>query len=298
MQIGLINIDSKKPNLALEKIAKYHTDKGDEIIWNMPLVSTDKTYVSCIFSWNKHLCSQWEGLAEIGGSGYDIKKVLPEKIESLRPRINWGFTTRGCIRKCPFCIVPQKEGKIHAVGDLMDLWDNKSKSVILLDNNILAMPSHFRLVCRQARKYNLKLDFNQGLDIRLLTNSIAKELNSIRHVSDIRFAWDNISDEKAFFRGMKILQRNRCKRAMFYVIVGFDSTIEEDLYRFNKIKELGQRAYCMRHEKVKGDRLYNDLSSWVNQQRFFSKMDFSEFQIRRKNRNITGLAKEKYGLFE
>lgn len=282
----LINIDSKLPNLALEKIAMWHRD--DEVIWDLPIMASqcDKVYVSCIYTKNKYLCNQWKGMADIGGSGYDLQKRLPEEIEALKPRINWGFTTRGCIRKCGFCFVPEKEGKIRIMGDLLDLWDGKSREVIVLDNNILALPKHFKKICKQANQNKIKLDFNQGLDIRLLTNDLAQELNSIEHTSDIRFAWDSVKDEKYILDGIETLKRNNCKRAMFYVIVGFNTTIEEDLHRFNILKRLGQRAYCMRHENTRGVSIYNDLSAWVNQQRFLISMSFERFQECRKDRSL------------
>ena len=108
MKILIINIDSKKiPNLALKKIEKYHLDKGDEVMWDMPLFAhlSDKIYVSCVFEKNKKQCETWGTRAEIGGSGYDINSKLPEEIENIKPRINLGFTSRGCIRNCKFCIV-------------------------------------------------------------------------------------------------------------------------------------------------------------------------------------------------
>ena len=285
MKVLLINIDSKIPNLALKKIEKYHLDKGDEVLWNFPLMPADKTYVSIVFDWNREQAKQYPN-AEIGGSGYDLQTTLPPEIDKVKPRINIGFTTRGCIRKCSFCIVPEKEGKIRIEGDIYDIWDGKSKELMILDNNILALPKHFKKVCSQIRKEKLKVDFNQGLDIRLLTDEIAKSLNSIKHKSDLRFAWDNINDEKYILKGIEILKRKNCKRAMFYILVGFNSTIDEDLYRFRKLKELGQRVYCMRHKKVKGKRLYNDLSSWVNQQRFFNSMTFKRFQECRIDRSL------------
>ena len=100
MKVLLIDIDSTIPNLALKKIEKYYIDKGDTVTWNNSLdrLISDKIYVSCIFPENKNKCRDWEGSAEIGGTGYDIKKKLPEEIEMVKPKINWGFTTRGCIR--------------------------------------------------------------------------------------------------------------------------------------------------------------------------------------------------------
>ena len=127
MKILLINIDSTKPNLALKKIEKYYKDKGNDVVWDFPLMAStvDKIYVSAIYTWNKDMCKEWEGRAEIGGSGYDLKKKLPPEIDKVKPKINWGFTTRGCIRKCPFCIVSEKEGDVNVVGDIYDIWNGE-----------------------------------------------------------------------------------------------------------------------------------------------------------------------------
>lgn len=285
----LINIDSKMPNLALKKIEKFHLDRGDEVVWDMPIFRSvaEKVYVSCIFDWNKPQCDEWLG-SEIGGTGFDTQAKLPDEIEQVKPHINIGFTMRGCIRSCPFCVVPLKEGKPQIVGDLLDLWDGESKEVIIFDNNAFAIPSHFKLVCQQARENNIRIDFNQGLDIRLLTDDLASIIKQTPFSTDIRFAWDNIKDEQSIRRGIEILKKHECRRAMFYVLCGFDSSIEEDLYRFEVLKSLGQRAYCMRHKNVRKNRLYNDLASWVNQQRFFNSMDFKRFQECRKDRNLVG----------
>ena len=287
MKVLIMDIDSKIPNLALKKIEKYHKDKGDEVVWNNELMrfSSDKIYVSCIFTENKSLCDEWSG-AEIGGTGYDIMKKLPPEIDSVKPRINLGFTTRGCIRKCEFCFVPQKEGMIKFEGDIYDIWDGISKEIVLMDNNILALPKHFKMICSQLRKEKLKVDFNQGLDIRLLNDDLAGELATIRHISDIRFAWDNIKDEAVIRKGITLLKKHNCRRGMFYVLVGFNSTIDEDLYRFNTLKGLGQRAYCMRFKTVKGQREYSDIASWVNQVRFFESMTFDRYRECRGNREL------------
>ena len=94
--------------MALSKIDYYHRQRGDDVVWDMPMMRdwADKIYVSCVFDWNKDKCKEWEGIAEIGGTGYDIKKVLPPEIEEVRPKINVGFTSRGCIRNCRFCLTP------------------------------------------------------------------------------------------------------------------------------------------------------------------------------------------------
>ena len=61
------------------------------------------------------------------------------------------------------------------------------------------------------------------------------------------------------------------------MIVGFDSTFEDDLYRFNILKGLNQRAFCMKHKNVRNDPMYRKLSSWVNSQGLYVKMTFDEY---------------------
>ena len=280
--ILLVPLDSKIPNLALHKIALHHQLRGDKVYWGdrnvWEVVTWNKIYVSCLFSWNKEKCSAWKDVAEIGGSGYSLKKNLPEDIENLKPKINVGFTTRGCIRKCKFCIVPHKEGKLRIIGDLYDLWDGQAKQITLMDNNILAVPEHFIKICHQSIHKKIKLDFNQGLDARLLTDKLAKVLCKTDLVGRPRFAWDNMCDEQAVLSTISLLKQYGCNSGMFYILVGFDTTLEEDFYRLEKLKKLKQRPYLMRHRKIKGIKIYNDLAAWVNQPRFFESMTFQQYQ--------------------
>lgn len=284
MKILLIDIDSKIPNLALKKIEKYHTDKGDEIIWNMPIFRNvvDKIYVSCIFKKNRDKCREWENDPKVlvGGSGFDLKTVLPNEIEAVKPHINLGFTTRGCIRHCGFCIVPEKEGKIRPVGDLLDLWDGKAKDVVLMDNNILALPEHFKMICKQARDNKIRADFNQGLDHRLLTNEICKELTSISHI-EYRFAFDNLHSEKTVLRAIEILRKHGINRCNWYVLVGYNTTINEDLYRLNLLRSHNQNAYVQRYTQ---DKKYIPLARWANQHHIFRGMTWEQFISRDENK--------------
>jgi hypothetical protein len=275
MKILLIDIDSKIPNLALKKIEKYYLNKGDEIIWNNELMQycCDKIYVSCIFTKNKDRCKDWENKAEIGGTGYDLYKKLPYEIEVIKPRINWGFTTRGCIRNCEFCFVPRKEGKIRIEGDIYDIWDGKSKELVIMDNNILALPEHFLSIINQIRKEKLIVDFNQGLDIRLLTDELAEELKKTRH-REYKFSWDNLDWElEEKFRWLY----SRLKRCTIFVLCGFNTTFEDDLNKLKILKLLGHNGYVMRYEKIYSDKKYITLARWVNQHHIFQAYSFEEF---------------------
>jgi len=265
MKIHLIDIDSTIPNLALIKVRKYYQDRGYEVIYNFPLLirPEDKIYVSCIFKENRPQAAQYliYPNAIIGGSGYDLNVRLPEEIEAVKPRINYGFTTRGCIRKCKFCIVPEKEGDIHITGDLLDIWDGKSKDITLMDNNILALPDHFKKICRQARENNIRIDFNQGLDHRLLTYEIVLELKRTS-IKQYRFAYDSPSMRQSVNRAIALLKSVGINQSMWYILVGFNTMLKEDVTRINHLRFTGQRAYIQRYSK---DRKYIPMARWQNQ---------------------------------
>jgi len=291
MKILLIDIDSTITNLALKKIEKYHKDKGDNVLWDKPEMKdmVDKIYVSCIFDYDKDKCKEWEGFGEIGGSGYSLKKVLPREIESVKPRINLGFITRGCIRKCPWCIVPKKEGYIRIVGDLLDLWDGKSKDIKILDNNILALPKHFELICKQARKNKIRVDFNQGLDHRLLTQEIVNSMKSISHI-EYRLAFDHPAYLSSVNRAITLLQKNKINRCMWYVLVGFNTTFQEDLQRVQYLRSRNQNGYIMRYKK---ERIYIPLAKWVNQPWIFRGMTWKQFMNRPELKRYRELLNEE-----
>lgn len=273
--ILIIDIDSTIPNLALKKVEKYHKDKGDSIEF-VPMMRdwADKIYVSCVFTKNKDLCAEWENdpKALIGGTGYDLTIKLPEQIEAIKPRINWGFTTRGCIRNCHFCFVPRKEGKTHIVGDIYDIWDGKSKELIIMDNNILSLPEHFKSICRQIRKEKLIVDFNQGLDLRLLTDDIAQELKTIRH-KEYKFSWD--MDDNSMIARLSDA-KDILGPCTIFIICGF-LPYEKILNKLDIIKKMGHNAYIMRHESVHYEKRYIQLSRWANQHHIFKKMTLDEF---------------------
>ena len=278
----MIDIDSKIPNIALHKIKIFYQNQGDEVIWNMPILAdtVDKIYISCIFEKNRWKAREWEGRAEIGGSGYDVKVKLPKEIDEMRPKINIGFTSRGCNRGCKFCIVPQKEGGFKAVGDIYDFWDGKSKKILLFDNNILLDKKHFKMICSQIRKENLKVDINQGLDIRLLDKEICQELQTIR-IDPIRFSFDDIKLENIFVAKMKLLsQYVNMSKVMIYVLVGYDTTIEQDLYRKKIVNDLGADVFFQNYNDKK-DKLLREMCRW-NNRFYFRNLTFEDYLKKRE----------------
>jgi len=266
------------------KISTYYKQKGYQVKLTEPQFADmyDKVFASKVFTYSElPLFPPCE--IEIGGSGYDLETKLSDDIEylmpdySLYPNSNYslGFTTRGCTRRCPFCIVSQKEGKLRVVADLYNVWNRNHEKIVLLDNNILAAPKHFFKITSQIKKENLIVDFNQGLDCRLLTDLMAKELKSLRRPF-LRFAFDNINYEKKVLQAIKLLKKYDMNTVTWYVLVGFDSSIQEDLYRLNLLRKHGQGAYVQRYNYCK-EKIYNPMARWANQFHIFAGMSFKQF---------------------
>lgn len=277
MKIGLYNLEPRYRNLALEKIRKYYTDGGHIVEDCMPIETSkyDTVYCSSLFDWTPKRYVLPSMIT--GGTGFNLETTLPPEIDAVLPRLNFGFTTRGCIRHCPFCVVPMKEGNIRVEGDLLDLWDGKAKDITLYDNNVLALPEHFAFICNQARENNLRVDFNQGLDHRLLTPEIVDILNSFSH-PELHFAFDHPKLINSVDKAITLLQSKGINRCNWYVLVGFGTTFEEDLERLNYLRERKQNAYVQRYKNGKKlDRKYTMLAEWVNQHHIFHGMTWEQF---------------------
>lgn len=269
--IGLLNLEPKYRNLALEKIRLYHSQQGDDVEDYFALRRYEKVYCSSIFTFTKkHIIP--EG-AICGGSGIDLSTTLPPEIEDVKPRLNFGYTTRGCIRNCPFCIVRRKEGYISIVGDLLDLWDGVGRLIRLLDNSISASYDHFLFICQQALENRITLDITQGIDHRTLTREMVDWMHRISH-TEYHLAFDNPSYLSSVRTAIKLLQEGGINRSTWYVLVGFNTTLQEDLGRLNFLRDNNQNAYVQRY---KMDRQYIPLARWANQHHIFHGMSWEEF---------------------
>jgi hypothetical protein len=279
MKIGLVALDGKMPNLAIMRLASYHRARGDEVIFPYDNRGADKVYCSAIFTKTKSQAEWWDAWgAEVGGTGWDVGKTLPSEVEvclpdySLYPEITYsiGFTSRGCIRRCPFCFVPTKEGDIRSVATVPDLLRPDCDFLALLDNNFLANPDRDARL-DEIERLDLTVNFNQGLDIRLVDANVAGRLARIKTSNlrrtrpTIHFAFDFLALERAVRRGVALLRAAGITpwRLMFYVLCGFDSTFEEDMARFRILRELGVDPYAMVFND-NGDRRLRRFERWVN----------------------------------
>ena len=296
--IGLIDVDGTLPNIALTKIATYYKSLGEKVEFVRPYAKYEKIYASAIFTRSGPICEslieQYGDKIEIGGTGWDIEKRLPPEIEACKSdyslysaefvagRIRGimnketrlrkaaqiteagiGFTSRGCVRRCPFCAVPTKEGRLRQDQEIKDIINPKSNVIILHDNNFTADPNCLEKL-REIRERGLVVDINQGCDVRLMTDEIAVALASVRHLRSLHYAWDLLKHENMVINGIKTLSRFvKPYLHMCYMLVGFNTSFEEDIYRFRKLIEMKIKPYVMIYNDKQDVRLKH-FARWVN----------------------------------
>lgn len=241
-------------NLALMKISAWHKARGDEVFLNFPLPGWDMCYISCVFPWNKYRKAKYpDGI--VGGSAFSLSVRLPDQIEHIMPDYSiygldysMGFTSRGCIRCCPWCLVPEKEGDIASWSEIYEFWDRSHEKIMLLDNNLLAAPNCLDTLKALIRE-QLTVDFNQGLDIRLVDDERAYYLSRVKVEDYYRFSFDLPEMARAVREGVKLLNNAGIpsRKLFFYTLVGFNTTIEQDRERFALLKSLKCQSYPMRY---------------------------------------------------
>lgn len=280
MDIGLIDVDGHNfPNLALMKISSYHKQKGDNVEWVLPLKQYDRIYMSKVFTFTK----DYDGIIQAkeiikGGTGYYLENKLPDEIEHVYPDYElynikneaYGYLTRGCPRGCKFCIVAEKEGKrTTKVANLNEFW-NGQKEIKLLDPNLIASKDWKELI-QQLIDSKSYIDFTQGLDIRLMTKEKAEMINKLK-IKMLHFAWDNYEfDTYEKLKEFRPLLKFSDRKLRVYVLVNFNTTLEQDLDRIYKLKELGYDPFVMVYNKDKLPRghIIKKLQRWVNNKFIF-----------------------------
>lgn len=187
------------PNYALMKLSAWHKARGDSVEWWTPIMEYDRVYSSKVFTFTPN--SEYLPKDAIrGGTGYGIMDKLPQEIDDAFPDYAMypdcdhaiGFLTRGCIRRCPWCVVPRKEGSISEYRRWEDVKRPDKHDVVFMDNNVLASAWGVRQMERMVGE-KVRVDFNQGLDARLIDDDIAGLLSRLKWIRQIRVACDNDS---------------------------------------------------------------------------------------------------------
>ena len=214
---------------------------------------------------------------------YEIEHIYPDY--SIYPELTkdtaFGFLTRGCPRGCGFCHVASKEGrKSYKVADLSEFWKGQKK-IILCDPNILACADHMELL-QQLADSGAKVNFNQGLDIRLINDKSLQLLKKI-NLDSIHFAFDRWQDKDIIeprlrkFAKETGYHRNNGK-VMVYILVNYDTTIEQDMYRIQLCRELNFSPYPMIYDKEHCRPIYKKIQRWCSNFVFWNCPTFEEYK--------------------
>ncbi len=254
---------------------------------------------------------------QFGGTGWSKTNRLPRPIEQLKPdyelynarhlirvlrgktpeekakkadqllRSAIGRTTLGCINECEFCFVPEKEGPLRQVGTIEDILTDWCDELILLDNNFTADPlileklaylAEYNAVRRKFKKKKIRLNITQGIDARMMTEEKAEALAKTTHSAQVHIAWDLIKNERVVMEGIKIMLRYMgASRIMCYMLIGFNTSEEEDMYRFRKLREIGISPYVMVYNNRKDNPWLRHFPRWVNG-RLYTVCSFDEYE--------------------
>ena len=278
-RVRLVQLDGKIPNLALMKLAHWHSDRGDSVTLTRSVQPSlfderpDLVYGSAIFTKSLRRVREFQEAYPdgiLGGTGAGkfslrtVEDVLGvERYErydySGYPEYRWslGFTQRGCRLRCGFCVVPKKEGRPVPVNTAWDIWrPGTPRCLLLLDNDFFGQPrDEWRKRIEEIRDGKFKVSFSQGVNIRLVDQEAAEALASVQYRDDqferrrLYTAWDNMGDERVFFRGLERLEKAGVPPAhlMVYMLVGYakEERIEDVLTRYRKLVDAGCKPYPM-----------------------------------------------------
>ena len=285
MFIALHDADKTSfPNLALMKLSAWHKNAGDDVNWFDPLFYRgDKVYSSKAFTFTPD--DQYLPVdAEKGGTGYGINNTLPEEIEHHCPDYNLygldyslGFLTRGCNRNCEWCFVPEKEGKAKAHADIEEFA--RHKNVVLMDNNVLATDHGIDQLAKIAR-LGLKVDFNQGLDARLIDDQVARRLSAIKWMAPIRLACDQKGQIVSVRRAVELLRWHNVTptRYFCYVLV---KDVQDAIDRVMFLKGIGVDPFAQPYidkEGTPATKEQRKFARWVNMKAEFKTRCWEDYR--------------------
>ena len=290
MRIGLIAVDGRNgfPNLALMRLSNWHKRRGDTVEWWTGFTYYDRVYMSKVFTFTPDFDTVINAEEIVtGGTGYKDFGSLPPEVEACQPDYtlypNWkpaiGFLTRGCFRSCDFCIVPRKEGPLHPAASWEEVKRPDSREMILLDNNVLASDYGLDQIDRMSRE-QVWVDFNQGLDARLITPEIARMLARLHWIRFVRLACDTsemlpvIRQATAYLKEAGVAQ----SRLWSYALV---RDVEEALQRVQALREMGVEPFVQPYRDYDGGEPTEEqkaFARWVNRKSLFKSCTWESYK--------------------
>ena len=271
------------PNLALMKLSRYHKMQGDTVEMFQPEQTYDRVYSSKVFTWSPDDPALPEDTVR-GGTGYHIGTVLPEEIEHLTPdyslyncRQSYGFVTRGCPNRCSWCFVPGKEGNIRANADIDEF--TLHNEVVLMDNNVLSHPHGIHQIEKIVR-LGLKVDFNQGLEARLIDDAMARLLSKVKWLNPIRLACDSSAQIEPIRKAVEALRWfNATPRRYFCYLLVKD--IPDALERVRFLKGIDVDPFAQPYRDPEGTeptKEQKDFARWVNHKATYKSVLWEDYQ--------------------
>ena len=298
MNVALLAVDSNYPNLALMKISAYHKLQGDTVGWYNPFDTYDRLYMAKVFSFTPDygfVIANVHGEVVRGGTGYDIRSSLPGDMDRLQPdyslypavdsRTSYGFLTRGCPNRCRWCVVPQKEGGIRPYMDVDDITLHGERPyAVLMDNNVLACDYGLSQLEKIAER-GYHVDFNQGLDARLVTPDVARLLARVRWIKRIRFGCDTPAQIVECERAIQLVRQAGYKGEFFLycILIDFDESYHRLSY-WRKYKYVLPHAQPYRdlnnpHQRI--PQWQKDMAHWADRKELYRSCDFKDFSPRK-----------------
>ena len=302
MKVGLIDVDGHNfPNLALMKLAAYHKAKGDSVEWYGIFDQYDIVYMAKVFTHTPDYTQVIANADSIvkGGTGYDVTSRLPEEAETITPdytlypyidrKTAYGFLTRGCIRKCPWCIVPRKEGTIRPYQDVDEIAVDGRTNLVLMDNNILAAGEYGKAQLRKIAERGYRIDFNQAMDARLVTDQVAEVLAKVKWLQYIRFGCDTPGQVKDCDEAINRIRSFGYEGAFFlYTILrgDFNECYERTSHWLNpaykgKVRPFAQPELDFSTRTQNIPQWQKDMARWAMRREIYTTCDFKEYEPRK-----------------
>lgn len=236
------------PNFALMKISSYHKKRGDKVNYWTPVsnINYDRVYSSKVFDFTPISPYLPANITIKGGTGYGIFDTLPDEVDaqypdySLYPTCDYaiGFLTRGCIRHCRWCVVPNKEGYIRPYRKWQDVVRQDSDKIVLMDNNILACEYGISQL-EELSQSSFKIDLNQGMDARLVTREVADVLSKVKWIKYLRFSCDQKSQIESIYSCVENLREKGVNPYKIFVYCLITENLEDNLERIYSLRKLG-----------------------------------------------------------
>ncbi len=302
MKVVLYDVDSKIPNLALMKLSSFYKSKGyHTLLSKKPQhITANHHFASVVFNSQKSL-NQVERLTElygdritIGGTGVDLKTTLADEVESYFPDYDLyahtqyalGFLTRGCNKRCAFCVVPKKEGRLQPNYSAFDDFVPKDQqNVMLLDNNLLAA-SNVNDLLEEMVKRRFNVNFSQTLDIQYLTEEIYPKLKMVNSVNSrftrkmIYFSCNTVKQAEWFNQKSDKLKGFGKWRVTAVVMFGFNTRLSQDFAILKMMKKLGVVPFVQEYQPISG------VPARIPEDYFDMDLDeVAEFRIRSNGQN-------------